>query len=313
MDFAEVKRRSATNQQWQWHIPSALDSLKSRMLLEDAWRENSGLVDKGPFAPPVTSVRAQELKRDDAESDAPEVEFAAPDTFFSDVEADERREWVERALEDLPPHQRVPLVLYHFEDMPYDEIAKKTRVSLSKVKTDILRGREALADPACGGYATFEGWVRDHNEGRAVRRLEYEAYAALAERVESRHHRRRDRRTRHRQRSDDGAVGLDERRLLGASESRTLRGITASNTSCTIKPKQIPSSNSLAVSSRPCKLRGLKSAMVGCQGMSKTATINATPSRICRGMARWLNSGAAIIAALMRTNGSQPALIHVAI
>jgi hypothetical protein len=65
MDFAEVKRRSATNPQWQWHIPTALDSLKSKMLLEDAWRENGGLVDKGPFAPPVTTVRPQELKRDD--------------------------------------------------------------------------------------------------------------------------------------------------------------------------------------------------------------------------------------------------------
>jgi RNA polymerase sigma-70 factor (ECF subfamily) len=36
-------------------------------------------------------------------------------------------------------------VLYHFEDMPYDEIAKKLRVSLAKVKTDILRARTALA------------------------------------------------------------------------------------------------------------------------------------------------------------------------
>jgi RNA polymerase sigma-70 factor (ECF subfamily) len=86
-----------------------------------------------------------ELKRDDAESDAPEVEFAAPDTFFSGVDADERRAWVERALEDLPVHQRVPVVLYHFEDMPYDEIAKKLGVSLAKVKTDILRARTALA------------------------------------------------------------------------------------------------------------------------------------------------------------------------
>ena len=86
-----------------------------------------------------------ELKRDDAESDAPEVEFAAPDTFFSGVDADERRVWVERALEDLPHHQRVPLVLYHFEDLPYDEIAKKLGVSLAKVKTDILRARTALA------------------------------------------------------------------------------------------------------------------------------------------------------------------------
>ncbi len=40
--------------------------------------------------------------------------------------------------------------------------------------------REALADPAAGGYAAFEGWVRNHNDGLAVTRLEYEAYEALA-------------------------------------------------------------------------------------------------------------------------------------
>jgi len=100
-----------------------------------------------------------ELKRDDAESDAPEVEFAAPDTFFSGVDADERREWVERALEDLPAHQRVPLVLYHFEDLPYDEIAKQLGVSLAKVKTDILRARTALAKILQRGataHETFE-------------------------------------------------------------------------------------------------------------------------------------------------------------
>jgi len=41
------------------------------------------------------------------------------------------------------------------------------------------RLRRSLADPACGGFAAFEGWVRDHNEGAAVRRLEYEAFEAL--------------------------------------------------------------------------------------------------------------------------------------
>ena len=39
----------------------------------------------------------------------------------------------------------MPIVLYHFEDQPYDEIARRLRVSLSKIKTDILRGRTALA------------------------------------------------------------------------------------------------------------------------------------------------------------------------
>lgn len=86
-----------------------------------------------------------EFKRDDADDDAPEVEFAAPDTFFSGVDAADRRELVEQALAQLPEHQRVPLVLFHFEDMPYDEIARKRGVSLAKVKIDILRARAALA------------------------------------------------------------------------------------------------------------------------------------------------------------------------
>ena len=40
--------------------------------------------------------------------------------------------------------------------------------------------RRALEDPAAGGYASFEGWVRNHNEGQAVTHLEYEAFESLA-------------------------------------------------------------------------------------------------------------------------------------
>jgi RNA polymerase sigma-70 factor, ECF subfamily len=36
-------------------------------------------------------------------------------------------------------------VLFHFEEMPYEQIAQKLRVSLPKVKTDIHRARQALA------------------------------------------------------------------------------------------------------------------------------------------------------------------------
>ena len=51
---------------------------------------------------------------------------------------------LEGALRRLPDHQRVPLVLYHFERMSYQDIAATMGVSLGKVKTDIHRGREAL-------------------------------------------------------------------------------------------------------------------------------------------------------------------------
>ena len=52
------------------------------------------------------------------------------------------------------------------------------RLSASALVLEPLRAE--LADASCGGYASFEGWVRDHNEGRRVLRLEYEAFAPLA-------------------------------------------------------------------------------------------------------------------------------------
>ena len=39
--------------------------------------------------------------------------------------------------------------------------------------------REALIDPAAGAYCGFEGWIRNHNDGQQVLRLEYEAYEPL--------------------------------------------------------------------------------------------------------------------------------------
>lgn len=41
--------------------------------------------------------------------------------------------------------------------------------------------RSQLLRDSAGAFASFEGWVRDHNEGRVVQGLRYEAYAALAE------------------------------------------------------------------------------------------------------------------------------------
>ena len=41
--------------------------------------------------------------------------------------------------------------------------------------------REALLSSGAGAYASFEGWVRDHHQGRAVLALHYEAYGALAQ------------------------------------------------------------------------------------------------------------------------------------
>ena len=87
-----------------------------------------------------------ELRTEDSDAHEPfEALQAAPgSSVFTALEEADRRAGLERALRGLPVHQRVPIVLFHFEDKTYQEIAELMRVSLAKVKTDIHRGREAL-------------------------------------------------------------------------------------------------------------------------------------------------------------------------
>ena len=73
-----------------------------------------------------------------------ELGFVAAGSPAADLEREDQRDQVTRALHQLPDHQRVPLVLFHFEEMSYQEIAALLGVSLGKVKTDIHRGRETL-------------------------------------------------------------------------------------------------------------------------------------------------------------------------
>jgi len=78
------------------------------------------------------------------ENEESEPNFPASENVETELGKAERCALVEQALQKLPTAQRVPLVLYHLEDLSYEEIAAKLGVSLGKVKTDIFRGRETL-------------------------------------------------------------------------------------------------------------------------------------------------------------------------
>ncbi|MGL1933453.1 MAG: molybdenum cofactor biosynthesis protein MoaE [Fibrobacterales bacterium] len=41
--------------------------------------------------------------------------------------------------------------------------------------------QEQCRNPKSGAFTSFEGWIRDHNDGKEVLRLEYESYKELAE------------------------------------------------------------------------------------------------------------------------------------
>ncbi|MCH6258257.1 molybdenum cofactor biosynthesis protein MoaE [Puniceicoccaceae bacterium K14] len=52
------------------------------------------------------------------------------------------------------------------------------RITETPIDTDALKSK--LEHPKSGACLVFEGWVRDHNDGKSVDRLEYSAYKALA-------------------------------------------------------------------------------------------------------------------------------------
>jgi RNA polymerase sigma-70 factor (ECF subfamily) len=97
---------------------------------------------------------------DDGDAEAPELDWEVPDTILADLSAEQRCAIVDAALRRLPEHQRLPLVLYHFEDLSYQEIADKLAVSLTKIKTDIRRARAALLPMLQG-----DGAARDTLDG----------------------------------------------------------------------------------------------------------------------------------------------------
>ncbi len=80
-----------------------------------------------------------------AHTDAPafdmEAREAGPAEILLRAETAAR---LEDAVRSLPTHQRVPLVLFHFHECSYEDIARMLDVSLGKVKTDIHRGRLTL-------------------------------------------------------------------------------------------------------------------------------------------------------------------------
>lgn len=101
-----------------------------------------------------------DLRRDDEEGDSADdiaARTAAPETREATASAQhDTRAVLEDALAALPADQRAAIVLYHFDELPYQDIAAKLKVSLAKVKTDILRGRETLRKKLAGRRPELE-------------------------------------------------------------------------------------------------------------------------------------------------------------
>ncbi|MFC1587170.1 RNA polymerase sigma factor [Planctomycetota bacterium] len=62
------------------------------------------------------------------------------------VDRQELRDLVWQAVQDLPPQQRMAMIMYRFEGKNYREIAKILNVSVSALKSLIFRARSTLSE-----------------------------------------------------------------------------------------------------------------------------------------------------------------------
>lgn len=62
------------------------------------------------------------------------------------VEKEEREEILQRAIAQLSPERRILIVLYHFENLSYEEIARMLSLPVGTVKSRLNRARLALRE-----------------------------------------------------------------------------------------------------------------------------------------------------------------------
>lgn len=81
-----------------------------------------------------------------AEEDAPARQWADPSAVpaVQVLEDEERAVMVRKAVDQLPPDERMALILDHWEDQPLEEIAEVLRKSVPAVKSLLFRARAKL-------------------------------------------------------------------------------------------------------------------------------------------------------------------------
>ena len=80
-----------------------------------------------------------------AHDDDPRTEEAGPSPDEA-IELEEERQVVHQVLRTLPPDYRAVMVLRHFQQLAYEEIAEVLGLSLSQVKTRLFRARKMFKD-----------------------------------------------------------------------------------------------------------------------------------------------------------------------
>lgn len=101
----------------------------------------------------IDQIRKRRLKMvslnrpDDEEEEGREWELPSQERdAYGDLRNRERGEAIRRAVEELPWEYRELIVLRHFGELSYDEIARTKEMPLGTVKNKLFRGRQMLKE-----------------------------------------------------------------------------------------------------------------------------------------------------------------------
>lgn len=116
-----------------------------------AWKGINGFRGQAKFSTwlyqIVTRLCLNQLRRHtpapiDLNADEPTDESGNPATQAEQIL---RNGAINRAIAQLPPPQRIVVVLHHIEGLPYSEVAKVTRSTVPSVRSNLFRARRMLA------------------------------------------------------------------------------------------------------------------------------------------------------------------------
>ena len=144
-----------SHQRSAWNVAFRFlhDSTEAEDVVQDAFLK---ILDAAPRYRPMASFRTylyqivSRLCIDRAEKKHPEYSDNLPDAPdphpppSEQLFAREREEQVQRALGALPPNQRIAVILKHFEDLSYAEIAQTMGTSVKAVEGLLGRARSIL-------------------------------------------------------------------------------------------------------------------------------------------------------------------------
>ncbi len=92
-------------------------------------------------------LKVVSLRQEDEEGEARDWDLPSPERGpYGELRNQERGEAIQEAIESLPWEYRELILLRHFGELPYEEIARIKEMPLGTVKNKLFRGRQMLKE-----------------------------------------------------------------------------------------------------------------------------------------------------------------------